>query len=166
MKNNVEVSPYIFTICDQKIKTELYNRFFDVKHIGNSDGSSMPVNGQDYHETNEGYINRLKKWKLKDREILFDGWIVKDLIHWQTLENPQSNASIDVEFNTYKIRLYDKEYKFPILPDTIDDFINDCKRIGLKLFWKQEIIDKFGIDKITSPHKVIEYHRIIRENLN
>jgi len=165
MKSNVEAAPFINTIGDQVIKNELYNKPFDVKHLGNKHGN-MPVFGVDFHETTEGYAMRLKRWKLADREVLFDGWIVKDMQHWQVLQGIDNDVNINIEFNSYSIFLSGHEYKFPVLPDTIDDFINDCKRIGIKLFWKQEIIDKFDAVKIISKNKVVEYHKIIRENLN
>ena len=151
MENDFEAAPYIQTIGDEVAKNNLYLQFFDVKHLGNLKGA-MPIFGVDFHETNEAYANRLKIWKFADKEVLFDGWVVKDMKHWQFLHYGE-NVTVIFEFNTYSITAFGKEYKFSVLPDTIDDFINDCKRIGLKLFWKPEIIDKFGIEKITSEKK-------------
>jgi len=28
-------------------------------------------------------------------------------------------------------------------PRTVDDFVNDCSRVGIDLFWKEEIINKY-----------------------
>jgi hypothetical protein len=29
------------------------------------------------------------------------------------------------------------------LPNTLDDFINDCNRVGVELLWKEEIVKKY-----------------------
>lgn len=165
MKIKVEASHYIHTSGDQFVKKDLYLLKFSVNHIGNIHGL-MPFIGVDFNETDEGYAKRLRTWKLADRDVLFTGWKVKDMGHWQVLQNEDSTCSINFEFSTYSILLYGKEYVFNAHPETIDDFITDCKRIGLKLFWNTQIIDKFGIDKITSSTKVLEYHKILRESLD
>jgi len=160
--NTIEAAPYIFTMGDEKVKDELYLKYFDVKLIGNLKGS-MPLFGVDYDESEDGYNKRLREWRFADREVLFEGWMVKDMKHSKVLYNHDKTISILFEFKDYTITIEGKEYFFPVLPETIDDFINDCKRIGLKLFWKREIIDKFGVEKITSDNKVVEYHKFLKK---
>lgn len=160
--NAHEAAPYIFTTEDTIVKKELYNKYFDVKFIGNIKGL-MPLFGVDFDETEDGYAKRLREWRFADREVIFSGWIVKDMKHSKILYSPDKSITIVFEFKDYVITVDGKDYSFPVLPETIDDFINDCKRIGLKLFWKQEIIDKFGIEKVTSENKVIEYHKFLKK---
>ncbi len=157
-----EAAPYIFTTEKNKVKNELYEKYFDVKHIGNLKGF-MPLFGIDFDDTEEGYNKRLREWRFADREVFFDGWFVKDMKHSKVLYNQDKTITIVFEFKDYKITIDKKEYCFPVLPETIDDFINDCKRIGLKLFWKQEIIDKFGVGNVTSDTKVVEYHKFLKK---
>lgn len=140
----IEAVPYLLNVNGEKLRNELYGLSFNIKHVGNLEGS-MPLFNIDFHENEEEYAARLRRWRFADRAVLFDGWIVKDMQHWHVIYSKDYTISILIEFNTYSITLKNKEYKFPILPDTIDNFINDCRRISLKLFWKQEIIDKFGI---------------------
>lgn len=165
MRNEVEASPFINTICDEIAKNELYTKFFDPKHLGNMTGK-MPLMGVDFHETEAAYAKRLRLWKQAENEVLFDGWNVKDMKHWQIAVSRDGNTTIQIDFNTYTITTSEKEYKFPTIPENIDDFINDCKRIGVKLFWKQEIIDKFGEKRISSTKKVVEIHKILGQSLD
>lgn len=165
MQNNVEAAPFIHTIGDAVVKNELYTKYFSVEHIGNIKGQ-MPICGVDFHETEASYAKRLRDWRFSDREVFFEGWIIKDMKHWQHAVSGDNETSILFEFKSYEIVNRGKIYRFPVLPETIDDFINDCKRIGLKLFWKQEIIDKFGVEKISSTKKVVDYDKILRQTLD
>lgn len=162
MNQLLEVAPYIHTVGDERVKNELYLSYFDVKQVGNVKGA-MPIIGIDFNETEASYAKRLRNWRFADREVLFDGWIVKDMKHWHVMQ--REDVIIIFEFTTYTVTIGAKEYKFNVLPETVDDFINDFKRIGVKLFWKQEIIDKFGKDKLSSSKKVIEYHKILKQSL-
>lgn len=164
MTTSIEAAPFAHTTGDQSIKEKLYLKHFDVKFLGNIKGS-LPVMGVDFNETEVAYAKRLREWKLAENEVIFSGWKLKDMKHYQVATNADG-ISIHVDFNAYSITVGRREYKFPILPETIDDFINDCKRIGIKLFWKQEIIDNFGMERITSERKVIEFYKIVRGNLN
>lgn len=164
MIERVEASPYNRTVGDETVKNELYLKYFDVKHLGNIKGS-MPLLGVDFNETESAYAKRLRVWKQADYDVLFSDWKIKDLKHFQVATNNDGDT-LHIEPSSYSITTAGKEFHFPVLPETIDDFINDCKRIGLKLFWKQEIIDKFGADRISSETKVIEYHKILRQSLS
>lgn len=146
MNSRLEVSPYIHTVGDETVKNNLYLKYFDVKHIGNLKGS-MPILGVDFNETDAAYVKRLRAWKLADQDVLFSNWTIKDLKHFQVAVS-DAGDTIQFDFATYHIKTIHKEYLFPVLPNTIDDFILDCTRIGVKLFWKQEIIDKFGADHL------------------
>src|SRR5258705_4633460 len=134
MENNVEAAPFIHTVGDTGVKDGLYLKYFSVEQVGNLKGS-MPICGVDFQETEIAYSKRLRDWRFADREVLFNGWIVKDMKHWQHLTSTDGETTILFEFKTYEIVNGGKVYIFPVLPETIDDFINDCKRIGVKLFW-------------------------------
>ncbi len=163
MSELIEVPPFIHTNGNEDVKNELYLKHFDIKYLGNITGS-MPLMGIDYNETESAYTKRLRCWKQADMNVIFDGWSIKDLKQFQIATDKNGNT-IQFDFNSYSVTIESREYKFPLLPETIDDFINDCKRIGLKLFWKQEIINKFDADHISSEKKVVEYHKILK-NLN
>lgn len=165
MKNNAEAAPFIHTVGDAEVKNDLYLKYFAPEQLGNLKGT-MPICGVDFQETEASYAKRLRDWRFADRAVIFDDWIVKDMKHWHHVTNAEGSITMLFEFKTYEIANGQHVYKFPVLPETIDDFINDCKRIGLKLFWKKEIIDKFGEEKITSTKKVIEYHKMFRQTLD
>lgn len=165
MDNLVEAAPFIHTVGDAVVKDELYLKYFSIERIGNIKGT-MPICGIDFQETEVSYAKRLRDWRFTDREVLFNGWIVKDMKHWHHVTNSEGSITMLFEFKTYEIANGHHVYKFPVHPETIDDFINDCKRIGLKLFWKPEIIDKFGVEKISSTKKVVDYHKLFRETLD
>lgn len=165
MKTNIEVPPFIYSTGDNELKQALYSKSFDVKHIGNIKGL-LPIIGVDFNETEQSYGKRLKLWKLAENDVLFEGWKIKDMKHWHFITSADKKITFIFEFSNYTTVINDREYKFPSLPDTIDDFINDCRRIGIKLFWKQEIIDKFGVDKLSSQKKMIDYSQILRQTLD
>lgn len=165
MENKLEAAPFIHTVGDVVVKNELYTKYFSVEHIGNLKGS-MPICGVDFQETEGEYAKRLRDWRFADREVLFDGWVVKDMKHWHHLTSTDGQCTVLFDSKSYEIANGRKVYKFPVLPETIDDFINDCRRIGIKLFWKQEIIDKFGVEKISSTKKVVDYTKLLGQTLD
>jgi len=165
MGQRIEAPPYLNTDGDINVRNNIYLQFFKTEHLGNIKGD-MPIMGVDFNETEAAYAKRLRAWRMAENEVIFDGWKIKDMKHWQLATSLSGEETIMFEFNAYTVTLGKKEYKFPTHPDTVDDFINDCKRIGLKLFWKQDIIDKFGAKSISSERRVIEFHKILRQPLS
>jgi hypothetical protein len=159
----VEASPFIdVNHSDERAKKELYNLPFDIDLIANKNGSTLPLKMEGFWESNEAYQNRLDKWKAGEKAILFTGWSRKDMYHYQEIYHKENNTIIIFETNEYVVNHQGRKFTFPLLPDTIDDFINDLKRIGIKLFWKQEIADIYGIEKVTSNKKIIDYYSMVK----
>ncbi len=156
----VEASPYIDTVGSSKAKSELYNIPFEFNRIGNALGEK-PIKHFGFWESDNAFADRLDKWKNAEKNVLFEGWICKDMLHFQELRI--KNISITIEPTTYEVNYSGRKFLFPQLPDTIDDFINDFKRIGIKLFWKQEIADIYGIEHVTSNKKIIDYYSLLKE---
>jgi hypothetical protein len=155
----VAASPFIDTKCSNKAKVELYNISFDYQKIANPFGE-RPVNNHGFWESDEGYNDRLKEWEEAEKNVLFGGWVCKDLHQFQELRT--KNVIVTLETMTYEVNYCGKSFIFPQLPETIDDFINDLKRIGITIFWKQEIADIYGIDNVTSNQKIIDYYSLLK----
>jgi hypothetical protein len=162
MNKGVEVSPFIDTNLSIKAKEELYSIPFSYERIANKLGEK-PIKNFGFLESEEGYNQRLKKWLKEDDHVLFYGWICKDMLHYQEIRNIENTIVITFEFNEYVVKYGKKEYVFPVHPDTIDDFINDMKRIGVKLHWNEKIVDIYGIENISSHKKVVDYHQILKD---
>jgi hypothetical protein len=154
MRNNIEVAPYIDTNCSERTKNELYKIPFDYKLIANPDGV-MPIKSLGFLESNEGFEKRLSEWLIKEEKVIFEGWICKNMFQFQEIR--YNNIIITLEQNNYEVSYYNKVYNFPFLPETIDDFINDLKRIGITLFWKEKIVDIYGIENLKSSKKIIDF---------
>lgn len=156
----LEASPYIDTIGSIKAKNELYNIGFDYKKIANPFGE-RPVKMDGFWESDEGFSKRLKEWEDAEQQVLFNGWVCKNLYHFQEIRT--KNVIITIETNIYEVNYGGRKFSFEVLPDTIDEFITDLKRIGIKLFWKKEIVDIYGSDNITSDKKIVDYYGIIKQ---
>lgn len=158
-----EAAPYTYTKGDNVVKNELYARYFDVGNLANLKGE-RPVKGYGFLESDSGYANRLSIWEDRDKDVLFEGWVCKDMSQWQIFTN-LDDSSVSVQFNLddYTITVNEKEYLFPVLPETIDDLINDFKRVGVKLYWKENVVQQFGLYNVTSDRKVVEYHKIMKD---
>lgn len=160
MEIRVETSPYIDTKGSDKAKNELYNIPFDFKKISNPFGG-RPVKMGGFWESDEAYSSRLIEWENAEKEVLFEEWTCKDMYHYQEIRS--KSVTVTIEPTVYEINYSGKKFSFSVLPDTIDDFINDLKRIGIKLFWKPEIVDIYGIDNITSNKKIIDYYDLLKK---
>ena len=69
---------------------------------------------------------------------LFDGWEYDEWneIFWYEPDNNDVVASISEDNQTI---LYNFTYEWRnIIPETLDDFIRDCQRINIPLFWRQK----------------------------
>jgi hypothetical protein len=156
-----EASPSIYTNGnDPKAKT-LYQQYFGVSKLGNLKGSK-PVKGAGFWESDEAFNERLKDWEDHEKNVLFEGWICKDMKHFQVLHHEKDEVILNFEFDKYSITVDGKKFEFPVLPERIDDLITDFRRIGVKLFWKESVVEQYGYKAITSDTKVMEHYKIIR----
>lgn len=161
-KTSIEASPYIaIKNPNEKVRNELYTLPFEISLIANKFGPSHPVKYHGFWESNEAYLERLENWKKEEKNRLFDGWSCKDMYHFTEIYNEETHTIITFEPNEYEVNYSGRKFLFQILPDTIDDFINDLKRIGVPLFWKKEIADIYGIQNITSNQNIINYYSMI-----
>lgn len=78
----------------------------------------------------------------EDSEVFFLDWRGVDMIGWYKLINPNCNVTIEFYIDEYKIHMGKKIHTF-MFPTTINDFISDCKRVDLKLYWDYETLDKY-----------------------
>lgn len=159
----VEASPYInVNHSNEKAKKELYSLPFEVSRIANKFESEKPIKLMGFWESDNAFQERLEKWENEEKLRLFDGWSCKDMYHFTEIYNKETNTIITFEPNEYEVNHAGRKFLFPLHPETIDDFINDLKRIGIILFWKQEITDIYEIDSITSNIKIIDYYHFIK----
>jgi hypothetical protein len=159
----LEASPYLETNGSDKAKKELYNQPFHFNRIANKTGI-QPEKLGGFWESDDAFVERLAGWKLEEINVLFDGWVCKDMFHYQEIVYKNKNIIITFEPTVYEVNYLGKKFLFPVLPDTIDDFINDLKRIGIKLFWKSKIADIYGITNVTSNKKIIDYYGLMKNN--
>ncbi len=158
-----EAAPYILSIGDESAKKKIYLQQFDVELLANLKGEK-PIYKYGFLESQEAYLNRLKAWEDNEHNVIFDGWTCKDLGMFQVLVREHDSTKIEITpYSGYAVTTdTGKRIEFYCLPDTVDEFITDMKRLGIKLFWKDWVMNEYG-DKITSDKKVVEYYRIIKE---
>lgn len=159
MEIRVEASPYIDTKGSDKARVELYDSSFDFKKIANPFGERPVIRGG-FWESDNAFANRLKEWENAQKEVLFENWTCKNMFHYQEIRT--KNVTITIEATVYEVNYSGRKFLFPVLPYTIDDFINDFKRIGIKLFWNPKIADIYGIDNISSDKKIIDYYGLLK----
>jgi len=158
----IEASPCIDVKHTSKAKEELYHLPFEVSRIANPLGA-LPVKMGGFWESDQAFEKRMDKWLEAEKLVLFQGWSCKDMIQYQEIRNKTTNTVITFEPSEYEVNHLGKKFLFPVHPDTIDDFITDLKRIGVALFWKQEIADIYGVDNVTSNQKIIDYYDLINK---
>lgn len=159
----IEASPYIDVVKpNEKAKNELFALPFETTRIANKIANERPVKLFGFWESDDAYLERLNKWDIEENYRLFDGWTCKDMYYFQEIYNKTTNTIITFEPTEYEINHQGRKFLIPLLPETIDDFITDLKRIGITLFWKQEIADIYGIDNITSNKKIIDYYKFVK----
>ena len=64
--------------------------------------------------------------------------------HYQEIKSLDNKIYLIFEFNNYVVLKNKKEYNF-VNPNTVDDFINDMKRLNINLLWNKNVFSKFGI---------------------
>lgn len=160
----IEAAPFIGTNLSIKAKEELYALPFEFDRVANRHGK-RPENNLGFLESDEAYHKRLKEWMDEEKKVLFDGWVCKNMQFYQEIYNEEKKIFITFETNEYAVRYLRKEFLFPSLPETIDEFITDLKRIGIALFWKQELVKHYSVEALTPEinKKVIDYYGIIKK---
>lgn len=159
----IEACPFLdVKEIDDRTREELYSRPFDVSLIANKQGS-RPEKRFGFWESDNAYTDRLEKWENEEKLVIFEGWTCKDMFHFQEVYHRGKNIIITFETNEYEVNYFGRKFLFPTMPETVNDFINDMKRIGITLFWKQEIADIYGIEKVTSNKIIVDYYRLIKK---
>jgi hypothetical protein len=82
-----------------------------------------------------------------ESNVLFVDWRGTDMNGWYKFTNPHCGVTLEFFGDEYKLHIPNKIYAFPI-PTTINEFICDCKRAGLDLYWNQYKMDKLFEFKI------------------
>ncbi len=161
--NYNEVAPYILSRGDDSARKKLYLLPFDVTLIANVKGD-RPIFKEGFLETQETYMKRLKIWEEHEEKLIFEGWSCKDLGMFQVLTREYDATKIEITpFSGYSVTTETgKKIEYYTLPDTVDDFITDLRRLGIKLFWKDRIMDMYG-GMITCDKEVVEYYKIIKD---
>lgn len=79
-------------------------------------------------------------------EEKFDKWKMKDMVGWHKFVNYDTNITIEFygHGNPYKIKNPDQVNGSVLTlpyPNSVDDFICDCQRSSVPLYWNQTVID-------------------------
>jgi len=90
--------------------------------------------------------------------LYFLGWKGTQMFNWYKVINTFNRDWLFEIFpNEYKIHVKNNIYSFPF-PRNLNDFISDCDRIGINLYWNTEELDKIFDTKIYMPIKDIEIY--------
>lgn len=76
-----------------------------------------------------------------ESNVLFIDWKGKDMVGWHKLINIQSGVMLEIFTDEYKIHYNKKITVFPY-PKNINQFISDCYRMDVILYWNIEKMDK------------------------
>ena len=97
----------------------------------------------------------------EDSNPLFIGWKGIDMKGWYRFVDPNNGAVLEFFADEYKIKPRGKSVTFPH-PRTLNDFISDCNRVGLDLFWDQKKLDaKFDIKIYLNEKDSKEYYKYL-----
>lgn len=121
-----------------------YSQPFNLNMIANPMGEACPAHQEnissEYNIEKDADYNN---WMDAEKNILFKYWTQSEF--GNDFCNVKDNC-IYFQTDSYVIRT-DKHksesgIRFP-LPKTLDDFIRDCERVGVELYWKEEIGKKY-----------------------
>ena len=76
-----------------------------------------------------------------NEEVLFIDWKGFNMTSWIKIMNPHNGIKMEFFTDEYKIYMPSKTYVFTY-PTILNDFISDCERVGLDLYWNTEALDK------------------------
>jgi len=88
----------------------------------------------------------------EDCETIFTGWKGTDMGGWYRFVNPNNGRVIEFFEDEYKIHSQKKIFIFPF-PKTLNEFISDCKRSGVTLYWDSIKLDQKFDHKIYALQK-------------
>ncbi|MFW6243055.1 MAG: hypothetical protein ACOC2W_02755 [bacterium] len=94
----------------------------------------------------------------KNEPTIFDGWVGKKLNTWHRLSNDEFELEFYDESYTIKNNKLNKKYELPI-PKTIIEFINDCLKFDIELYWSDYIDKNFEPYEYLTTSQVIEYYK-------
>jgi hypothetical protein len=83
----------------------------------------------------------------EDSDVLFTGWKGTDMKGWYRFVNPNNGVVLEFFADEYKIKQRNQINGFPH-PKTLNEFIADCNRVGLDLYWDQKKMDQLFDVKI------------------
>lgn len=117
-----------------------YSQPFSINVIANPIGEVCPVHAKDFSSMRD---KDYEKWADTEKNILFKYWMKSEF--GNDFINVKGNC-IYFKTDSYVIRT-DRDNPetaviFP-LPSTLDDFINDCNRVGIELYWKENVVNKY-----------------------
>ena len=84
---------------------------------------------------------------VRTDDVLFLDWKLKDMRGWFKAQNTEVDIKLEFFADEYKIHVKDKIFVFPF-PKTLNEFINDCHRVGVPLYWDYLQVDKYFDIKI------------------
>jgi hypothetical protein len=77
----------------------------------------------------------------KKSNTLFIDWRGTNLGSWYKFVNPQCGVMLEFFSDEYKLHMPKKVFVFHF-PTTVNEFISDCDRVGLDLYWDETKMDK------------------------
>jgi len=121
------------------LMSSFYSQSFDVNMVANPIGEVCPVHAKDFSSMRDKDYD---KWADVEKNVIFKYWMKSEF--GSDFTNVKDNC-IYFQSNCYVIRTDknrpDTGVRLP-LPQTLDDFISDCNRVGVELYWKEEVIKK------------------------
>jgi hypothetical protein len=92
-------------------------------------------------------------------DVLFLDWNGTDMKGWHKFVNPHIDIKIEFFLDEYKIHTKTKIFVFPF-PKTLNDFLSDCHRTGVPLFWDYQRLDEeFDIKIYADEEQAKEYYK-------
>jgi hypothetical protein len=125
---------------------------FNPKMLANPYGSQRPPD--DYprgdeavweHDTVIDMKGKIVQWEREEEKVLFDKFsFYRENIYEL---NYGSQQMYFFTFRPNKLLINRVEFGSVevSLPETIDDFIRDCERAGIQLFWREKIAEKLRL---------------------
>ena len=95
----------------------------------------------------------------EDSNTLFLDWKGTDMGSWFRFVNPNSGRILEFFEDEYKIHSTKGIFVFPY-PRNLNEFISDCRRVGVTLYWDADKLDTIFDHKIYASQKETdEYYK-------
>ena len=116
--------------------------------------TDIAVSNNEYRDflLQEFGVGNLYSFNKEDPNPFFVDWRGTDMKGWYKLVNPHCGVKLEFFADEYKLHMPKKVYVFPY-PITINEFISDCKRVGLTLYWNTVELDKIFQLRIYLPEE-------------